>query len=35
MKMIKNILRGTALALTLLVLVGSTVFAAYSYYAYI
>jgi hypothetical protein len=33
MKMIKNILRGTVLALILLVLVGGTVFAAYSYYA--
>jgi len=33
MKMIKNILRGTVLALILLVLVGGTVFAAYTYYA--
>jgi len=33
MKMIKNILRGTVLALILLVLVGGTVLAAYSYYA--
>jgi hypothetical protein len=33
MKMIKNILRGTILALTLLVLVGGTILAAYSYYA--